>query len=605
MLLNKTTAVVSSMWRSVTESHKETMTAHFKYMVLDPKTLEILKKAYSSDSVEKDKARAELFRHLWADYEYIKKEFKVLQLHFHTPDCKSFLRFHAPFKYGDDLKTTRPAVCFVNQEKRPLFVFEIGKLATGFRYIFPIIDNDGNHFGSVEISRSFESLRKTLSEVDPSSEYILLLKEKIVYSRVVENFRKYYTPVPNISGWLIEHPLGEPVFEVKPLSPNFKQVFENLGKDRDFKELLDSEKDGTIALAYNGEYYKITLIKIREHGSAEPSATLLSLSLSQDIKILKSDMKRSQFLYTIVMIFFSALFSAFLRQVSYIQQTQEKLDTITSSMGSGLLVIDKNGAITMVNNTACELLGYRKEDLIGQIAHYTIHHHPSPMEECPLYNAIREGRDYINDDKFRCKDGSILDVHVICKPLGKTDSVSGGVIVFHDITERKRMERELYRIAITDPLTGLYNRRYQMEKLQHAKNMADRYDTPFSVLIIDIDNFKRINDTCGHEVGDEVLRKLASIIRENLRSTDIPARWGGEEFLVLLNNTELQNAVITAERIRIEVEGYEGQELPPFTISVGVAQYEKGEDLKDLISRADTALYRAKSQGKNRVESVS
>ncbi|MCX7873603.1 MAG: diguanylate cyclase [Caldimicrobium sp.] len=604
IILEKTTATVSSMWSSVTEAHKETMHSHFRYLIMNPRVLEVLKKANSSKEQEVNLARAELYRLLWKDYEDLRRDLKVIQFHFHTPDCKSLLRFHAPYLYGDDLRKARPAVCKANEEKTPQFTFEIGKLATGFRYIFPIIDSHGNHLGSVEISRSFESLRKILSEVDPLTHYTLILNKKIVSERVIEPFNQYYIPVPKLEGWVLEKPLGEPDLIPPPLPVKYQRVFETLGENREFLKLLEKEQGGSIAVKSKGEYYKVTVLPIREMTLKEPSAVLIAIATAPVIGTITKNMFLYYGGYILIISLFSLLIHAFLKQISHIRETQERLEAITSAMGSGLLVLNPQGEITLTNETACELLGYNKKELLGKNAHQTIHHHSVPLEECPIIQAIREGRVYEGDEVFRRKDGSLFDVHVIVRPLGEKALHQGSVIVFTDISERKKLEKELYIRAITDSLTGLYNRRFQMESLLHAKKLADRYNTPFSILILDIDNFKRINDTCGHEVGDEVLRVLAKILKTQIRSTDVPARWGGEEFLILLNNTNLSNAMLTAERIRTEVANFNGPELPSFTVSIGVAQYQQVEELKDLIARADSGLYLAKSQGKNRVATL-
>ncbi|RUM31580.1 MAG: hypothetical protein DSY32_01015 [Aquifex sp.] len=168
-------------------------------------------------------------------------------------------------------------------------------------------------------------------------------------------------------------------------------------------------------------------------------------------------------------------------------------------------------------------------------------------------------------------------------------------------------EKTIYeRMALTDPLTGLYNRRIFMEMAEKELARAKRYGYNFSILMIDIDNFKRINDTYGHDVGDYVLKKIAEILRTNVRGADIVARFGGEEFIVMLSNTNLNNAVKKAEKLRkmIEqtpVELSSGVKLK-VTVSVGVSTYKDQDSLEELIKEADVALYEAKKRGKNRVE---
>ena len=158
--------------------------------------------------------------------------------------------------------------------------------------------------------------------------------------------------------------------------------------------------------------------------------------------------------------------------------------------------------------------------------------------------------------------------------------------------------------AIMDDLTGAFNRSRMMEILQREKSLADRGRSPFTLCIFDLDNFKHVNDTYGHLAGDMVLRVLIREIRENIRDQDYIARYGGEEFVIILAYTEMEEAVACAERLKDLASKIKYPGLPDdfsITISVGVTRYRPGESIDSLIGRADTALYLAKTGGKNRI----
>lgn len=164
---------------------------------------------------------------------------------------------------------------------------------------------------------------------------------------------------------------------------------------------------------------------------------------------------------------------------------------------------------------------------------------------------------------------------------------------------------KLYKQATRDPLTGLSNRSYFQNEIQKFASIAVRYSRVFSVMMLDIDFFKRINDTFGHDVGDNVLKMVATILLKHVRSHDVAARFGGEEFIILLPETPLNGAVAVAERIRAAVESCN---FEPFgcnlrvTVSSGIADYPNcGTEPEELIKRADEALYQAKTSGRNRV----
>jgi diguanylate cyclase (GGDEF)-like protein len=205
-------------------------------------------------------------------------------------------------------------------------------------------------------------------------------------------------------------------------------------------------------------------------------------------------------------------------------------------------------------------------------------------------------------------------------PVSSRSEVGYLTEVFNDMVARLRQGREelaeinktlrqknfeLHKISIRDSLTGLYNRKHLMETIDKEVNRAQRHNHSFSCLVIDIDHFKKYNDTYGHLAGDEVLRKLASVFTDSIRSSDYAARYGGEEFIIILPETGAEQGVETAERIRHKVAeekfGAEGESIK-VTISVGVASYpENGEDGESVIREADTVLYEAKELGRNRV----
>ncbi|WP_096153989.1 MULTISPECIES: sensor domain-containing diguanylate cyclase [Bacillus] len=170
--------------------------------------------------------------------------------------------------------------------------------------------------------------------------------------------------------------------------------------------------------------------------------------------------------------------------------------------------------------------------------------------------------------------------------------------------ELLELNRKLQRLAVTDELTGLFNRRSYKEALYKNLSLFKETSILFSLLLIDIDYFKRINDNFGHLVGDQILQKFANLLKHELREDDFAARYGGEEFTLILPNTNINESIIVAERIRKSIETAEWT-IPSVTVSIGVATTRKGDTKKSIQSRADAALYASKHKGRNKITHAS
>lgn len=176
------------------------------------------------------------------------------------------------------------------------------------------------------------------------------------------------------------------------------------------------------------------------------------------------------------------------------------------------------------------------------------------------------------------------------------------IILEKEIRDRMRIEKELVELATADPLTGVFNRRKLNNELQTEVNRNLRYNNDLSLIIFDIDKFKHINDKFGHNNGDEILKDFTKLISENIRVNDVFARWGGDEFTILLPETNLQTASRIADNLRILAEDYQYPFVGHVTASFGVTQFLKGDNEATFINRADEALYLAKENGRNNVE---
>jgi diguanylate cyclase (GGDEF)-like protein/hemerythrin-like metal-binding protein len=172
--------------------------------------------------------------------------------------------------------------------------------------------------------------------------------------------------------------------------------------------------------------------------------------------------------------------------------------------------------------------------------------------------------------------------------------------IFDHIQRLKLMNRHYFKIAVKDQLTGLYNRYYLDVNIDKYFNQGRRYHEPLSMLLIDVDHFKKVNDTYGHDVGDQVLIELSRLLKENIRESDLLIRWGGEEFLVVLPKTDSLGCSALGEKIRKTVESYDFQKIQNLTISIGGGKWLPFEKKDELFKKVDDALYEAKKNGRNK-----
>ncbi len=286
-----------------------------------------------------------------------------------------------------------------------------------------------------------------------------------------------------------------------------------------------------------------------------------------------------------------------------VQRQKDELSAVTSSMGEGVCAISEEGRITFMNPSGADMLGWfsLRDETEGRPA-VSEFETPDFLLE-PAKRAIALRRNVMTyDTRFTRVDGSHFPVTMTASPVVGGASPSGAVIVFRDISERKAFEEQLARHAFQDSLTGLANRRLLLDHLEHALLQAERTGSHVAVLFCDIDRFKAVNDELGHQVGDELLRVIGDRLRRAVRAGDTLSRFGGDEFVILLEGvttpddaTQVANAVLDVLRDPITLST--GHEVVA-TLSIGVALSEVGKAREDLLHDADQAMYRAKERGR-------
>jgi diguanylate cyclase (GGDEF)-like protein/PAS domain S-box-containing protein len=268
---------------------------------------------------------------------------------------------------------------------------------------------------------------------------------------------------------------------------------------------------------------------------------------------------------------------------------------------------DPHWTMLFVSQGCARLTGYEPEDLINN----RVTSYASLMDEGDSERILFEVQTALdNDESFSLEygltrqDGSRIWVWERGRGIEEEDGtiVLEGIVL--DISDRKTLENELEELATRDPLTGLFNRREMSRVLEEELERARRYQRPMAVLWVDFDHFKDINDTFGHAAGDSVLRSISRLLQSSVRSVDSIGRFGGEEFVIVLPEMDLEEAQETAERLRRKVaeepQPLGNDQTVPLTISVGVAVYpDHGQTASTLCAAADKAMYLAKERGRN------
>jgi len=257
-----------------------------------------------------------------------------------------------------------------------------------------------------------------------------------------------------------------------------------------------------------------------------------------------------------------------------------------------------NSIITTVSSAFERVSGYTKEELYGK--KINIIRHPDTLKEAheELWNAIENGNEWHGELKNRDKEGQDYWLEESIIPVkDENEAIVSYISVGIDITAKKELER----ISTIDKLTGVFNRRQLDQCIHHEIEKASRYHRPLSLLMIDIDHFKKVNDTYGHQIGDYALVTVSQILAKHIRSSDVLGRFGGEEFLLLCPESDKNEAAALGEKLRHEVESFSFDAIGNLTISIGVSELKTEMSGDELLYKADISLYKAKNGGRNQV----
>jgi diguanylate cyclase (GGDEF)-like protein len=495
-------------------------------------------------------------------------------MQFHRSDGISMLRVHDPDAYGDHIALIRPMVAAVHGSRSIQSGYEEGAHGLGFRILVPVFQ-DERYLGALEFGVDPEYFIRRLHEIAGYETVLLLKKEKPLSAGAFPEETRYFN----------------------------RYVAVNAGQKN--RELLRafSDSGGLEAgrkLSVGDREYLVSALPLRNYNADEIGSILFIVDTTEQAHYLRGLLINNLITALVVILGIGLLFQAGYRKLIAQLTFSERFLELVFNAQKNLVVITNGTEMLRANRAVFDFFGYDGYEAFRKEHDCICDYFVGDSRGGYLQEKV-EGMlwsDYILQDpgksyKVKMMKGEaehIFSVNAKQMHYGRETRV---VVVFTDVTV-------LEKLAQTDQLTGAANRRSFETTLDREMAQARRHNYPLSLLYLDIDHFKSINDRYGHEAGDAVLIRFVGVLKQRLRASDLLARWGGEEFIVMLSYTDLGNAVQIAEELRASVE-QERFETGRLTCSFGVASLKSGDTVDTIVNRADKALYAAKEGGRNRV----
>ncbi|ABV36545.1 conserved hypothetical protein [Shewanella sediminis HAW-EB3] len=435
-----------------------------------------------------------------------------------------------------------------------------------FRIATPVFSQDV-FSGLIIANISLDPLLSTLGAssdfdiyiIDKEGEFILHPLPEQGWSRYLPNRSNVFTQFPEF---------GNSVLEVKDTHKGDHFTFQ-------ISEILKNHDEAFVmAVPRKSLLAKFKKNNMLTAGLTALTVLLVSLVLSGLVAIIPARLQRK-------------LTDAYFKIKNYAEIINRYV--ITSST-------DRAGHILSTSAACSEVYGFSAEEMKGK-RHNIVKHPDTPAETHEdIWRTILQGKTWHGEIKDKAKNGNSFWLnHVITPDFDDNGKIVGFTSVSHDITDRKEIER----LSVTDTLTGLNNRRRLDELFINEFDRFNRYERQFSMILLDVDHFKQVNDKFGHKVGDKVLIEMGEILASSVRKNDLLGRWGGEEFLLICPETSIDGAIDLAEKIRKIIEDTDFPEIGSVTASFGVTVSIKDDSDEDMFIRADNALYTAKRDGRN------
>ena len=574
-------------------------------------------------------AREGLLNIVAASWGEMSKQFKARQLHFHLgPGSVSFLRVHKPNKFGDRMDNVRYTIVDANKYLHSTIGFETGRVYSGIRGVVPVFAIDAKtdkkiHVGAVESGTSYHDMIKNMAKTLNINIVVLLSMEHIQQNVWPDFLEKRLQKTP---------PFGDFVVE-ETTSPEFRHIIEQLKYPSLMRDYFSSDKVSSHYI--NKRFYTVSEMPLRDYrGELNPELkdageivfwTDATESYNTFIYSVKTNLLYAALgfvLFELLLYFGLCKTTKSLNKIISQKTAQlseeialkdekalelRKFSFAVQQSPSSILITNKSGIIEYVNKKFTDFTGFTYKETIGQSPRLLSSGLIEPETYTQMWKVLLAGKEWQGEFHNRKKNGDLYWARELISPIfDDTGEITHYISLQDDVTEQRRMSEDIHYQVSHDLLTGLINRREFEKRLERLIQSAQKNKTEHAFCFFDLDKFKIVNDTSGHPAGDELLRQISTLTKNNIRERDTLARFGGDEFGILMESCSLDKASYVADKIRKLIEHFvftwEGHSFS-VGISLGIVVISaKTKDISEAFIQADAACYAAKDGGRNRIK---